>query len=341
MRREVQNKTPQFNITGKQTEVYPFEKDGLELKSSYTKDDVKNKALTETSPGIAPYLRGPYSTMYVQKPWTVRQYAGFSTAEESNAFYRRNLAAGQKGLSVAFDLATHRGYDSDHSRVVGDVGKAGVAIDSVEDMKILFNEIPLDQISVSMTMNGAVLPILSFYIVAAEEQGVKQELLSGTIQNDILKEFMVRNTYIYPPAPSMKIIADIFEYTAQNIPKFNSISISGYHMQEAGATPVLEMAYTLADGLEYVRTGIKAGMNVDEFAPRLSFFWAIGMNHFMEIAKMRAARYIWAELLKQFNPQNPKSLALRTHSQTSGWSLTEQEPFNRSEERRVGKECPG
>lgn len=328
MRREVQNKTPQFSITGKQTEVYPFEKDGLQLKSSYTKEDVKNEALTQTSPGIAPYLRGPYSTMYVQKPWTVRQYAGFSTAEESNAFYRRNLAAGQKGLSVAFDLATHRGYDSDHGRVVGDVGKAGVAIDSVEDMKILFNEIPLDQISVSMTMNGAVLPILSFYIVAAEEQGVSQELLSGTIQNDILKEFMVRNTYIYPPAPSMKIIADIFEYTSKNIPKFNSISISGYHMQEAGATPVLEMAYTLADGLEYVRTGIKAGMNVDDFAPRLSFFWAIGMNHFMEIAKMRAARYIWAELLKQFNPQNPKSLALRTHSQTSGWSLTEQEPFN-------------
>jgi methylmalonyl-CoA mutase len=329
MRREVQNKTPQFNnITEKSTEIYPFEKDGLLLKSSYRAEDVKNKDLTQTSPGIAPYLRGPYSTMYVQKPWTVRQYAGFSTAEESNAFYRRNLAAGQKGLSVAFDLATHRGYDSDHARVVGDVGKAGVAIDSVEDMKILFNEIPLDQISVSMTMNGAVLPILSFYIVAAEEQGVRQELLSGTIQNDILKEFMVRNTYIYPPAPSMKIIADIFEYTAQNIPKFNSISISGYHMQEAGATPVLEMAYTLADGLEYVRTGIKAGMNVDDFAPRLSFFWAIGMNHFMEIAKMRAARYIWAELLKQFNPQNPKSLALRTHSQTSGWSLTEQEPFN-------------
>jgi len=329
MRREVQNKTPQFNnITEKSTEIYPFEKDGLQLKSSYKAEDVKNEALTQTSPGIAPYLRGPYSTMYVQKPWTVRQYAGFSTAEESNAFYRRNLAAGQKGLSVAFDLATHRGYDSDHTRVVGDVGKAGVAIDSVEDMKILFNEIPLDQISVSMTMNGAVLPILSFYIVAAEEQGVSQELLSGTIQNDILKEFMVRNTYIYPPAPSMKIIADIFEYTAQNIPKFNSISISGYHMQEAGATPVLEMAYTLADGLEYVRTGIKAGMNVDDFAPRLSFFWAIGMNHFMEIAKMRAARYIWAELLKQFNPQNPKSLALRTHSQTSGWSLTEQEPFN-------------
>ncbi|MCA6067347.1 methylmalonyl-CoA mutase [Chryseobacterium sp. RG1] len=328
MRREVQNKTPQFNITEKKSEIYPFEKDGLQLKSSYKAEDVKNKDLTETSPGIAPYLRGPYSTMYVQKPWTIRQYAGFSTAEESNAFYRRNLAAGQKGLSVAFDLATHRGYDSDHARVVGDVGKAGVAIDSVEDMKILFNEIPLDQISVSMTMNGAVLPILSFYIVAAEEQGVSQELLSGTIQNDILKEFMVRNTYIYPPAPSMKIIADIFEYTSQNIPKFNSISISGYHMQEAGATPVLEMAYTLADGLEYVRTGIKAGMNVDDFAPRLSFFWAIGMNHFMEIAKMRAARYIWAELLKQFNPQNPKSLALRTHSQTSGWSLTEQEPFN-------------
>ncbi len=328
MRREVQHKTLQFNITEKYTEIYPFEKDGLSLKSSYKAEDVKNPELTQTSPGIEPYLRGPYSTMYVQKPWTIRQYAGFSTAEESNAFYRRNLAAGQKGLSVAFDLATHRGYDSDHARVVGDVGKAGVAIDSVEDMKILFNEIPLDQISVSMTMNGAVLPILSFYIVAAEEQGVSQELLSGTIQNDILKEFMVRNTYIYPPAPSMKIIADIFEYTSQNIPKFNSISISGYHMQEAGATPVLEMAYTLADGLEYVRTGIKAGMNVDDFAPRLSFFWAIGMNHFMEIAKMRAARYIWANLLKQFNPQNPKSLALRTHSQTSGWSLTEQEPFN-------------
>lgn len=328
MRKIVSVKKPDFSVLSQEKEVYSFEKDGLELKSSYTKDDVKNESLTQTSPGIAPYLRGPYSTMYVQKPWTVRQYAGFSTAEESNAFYRRNLAAGQKGLSVAFDLATHRGYDSDHTRVVGDVGKAGVAIDSVEDMKILFNEIPLDQISVSMTMNGAVLPILSFYIVAAEEQGVKQELLSGTIQNDILKEFMVRNTYIYPPAPSMKIIADIFEYTAQNIPKFNSISISGYHMQEAGATPVLEMAYTLADGLEYVRTGIKAGMKVDDFAPRLSFFWAIGMNHFMEIAKMRAARYIWAELLKQFNPQNPKSLALRTHSQTSGWSLTEQEPFN-------------
>ncbi|MFP3834390.1 methylmalonyl-CoA mutase [Chryseobacterium sp. SIMBA_028] len=328
MRKTISVKKPDFNVLPLEREIYNFEKDGLELKSSYEKKDVKDESLTQTSPGIEPYLRGPYSTMYVQKPWTIRQYAGFSTAEESNAFYRRNLAAGQKGLSVAFDLATHRGYDSDHARVMGDVGKAGVAIDSVEDMKILFNEIPLDQISVSMTMNGAVLPILSFYIVAAEEQGVKQELLSGTIQNDILKEFMVRNTYIYPPAPSMKIIADIFEYTSQNIPKFNSISISGYHMQEAGATPVLEMAYTLADGLEYVRTGIKAGMNVDDFAPRLSFFWAIGMNHFMEIAKMRAARYIWATLLKQFNPQNQKSLALRTHSQTSGWSLTEQEPFN-------------
>lgn len=328
MRREIQNTNPQFTISEKHLEVYQFEKDGLELKSKYTAEDIKDISIAESSPGITPFLRGPYSTMYVQKPWTVRQYAGFSTAEESNAFYRRNLAAGQKGLSVAFDLATHRGYDSDHARVVGDVGKAGVAIDSVEDMKILFNEIPLDEISVSMTMNGAVLPILSFYIVAAEEQGVSQDKLSGTIQNDILKEFMVRNTYIYPPTPSMKIIADIFEYTSKNIPKFNSISISGYHMQEAGATPVLEMAYTLADGLEYVRTGIKAGMNVDDFAPRLSFFWAIGMNHFMEIAKMRAARYIWATLLKQFNPQNPKSLALRTHSQTSGWSLTEQEPFN-------------
>lgn len=328
MRKVISTQKPDFKALASQLENYNFEKDGLQLKTRYTEQDIPNKSLTETKPGIAPYLRGPYSTMYVQKPWTIRQYAGFSTAEESNAFYRRNLAAGQKGLSVAFDLATHRGYDSDHPRVVGDVGKAGVAIDSVEDMKILFNEIPLDQISVSMTMNGAVLPILAFYIVAAEEQGVKQEQLSGTIQNDILKEFMVRNTYIYPPAPSMKIIADIFEYTSQYIPKFNSISISGYHMQEAGATPVLEMAYTLADGLEYVRTGIKAGMKVDDFAPRLSFFWAIGMNHFMEIAKMRAARYIWAKLLTQFNPQNPKSLALRTHSQTSGWSLTEQEPFN-------------
>ena len=328
MRKKILAKTPDFSVTSDQLIPYNFEKDGLEMKSSYTEKDSKNITEKGYSAGIAPYLRGPYSTMYVQKPWTIRQYAGFSTAEESNAFYRRNLAAGQKGLSVAFDLATHRGYDSDHPRVVGDVGKAGVAIDSVEDMKILFNEIPLDEISVSMTMNGAVLPVLAFYIVAAEEQGVSQEKLSGTIQNDILKEFMVRNTYIYPPTPSMKIIADIFEYTANNIPKFNSISISGYHMQEAGATPVLEMAYTLADGLEYVRTGIKAGMKVDDFAPRLSFFWAIGMNHFMEIAKMRAARVIWADLLTQFNPQNPKSLALRTHSQTSGWSLTEQEPFN-------------
>jgi methylmalonyl-CoA mutase len=278
--------------------------------------------------GIAPNLRGPYSTMYVRRPWTIRQYAGFSTAEESNAFYRRNLAAGQKGLSVAFDLATHRGYDSDHDRVQGDVGKAGVAIDSVEDMKILFEGIPLDKMSVSMTMNGAVLPVLAFYIIAAEEQGVAPALLSGTIQNDILKEFMVRNTYIYPPTPSMKIIADIFEYTSQNMPKFNSISISGYHMQEAGATPEIELAYTLADGLEYIRKGLGAGMNIDAFAPRLSFFWAIGMDHFKEIAKMRAARMLWAKIVKQFNPKNPKSLALRTHSQTSGWSLTEQDPFN-------------
>ncbi len=328
MRQKIQNQNPDFIHSFEEKKTYSFEKDGLEMKSSYNLKDIPDRDKIKTQAGIAPYLRGPYSTMYVQKPWTIRQYAGFSTAEESNAFYRRNLAAGQKGLSVAFDLATHRGYDSDHPRVMGDVGKAGVAIDSVEDMKILFNEIPLDEISVSMTMNGAVLPILSFYIVAAEEQGVSQEKLSGTIQNDILKEFMVRNTYIYPPAPSMKIIADIFEYTSKNIPKFNSISISGYHMQEAGATPVLEMAYTLADGLEYVRTGIKAGMSIDDFAPRLSFFWAIGMNHFMEIAKMRAARYLWAHLLTQFNPQNPKSLALRTHSQTSGWSLTEQEPFN-------------
>ena len=328
MRQSIKNQAPDFNIKPDYKLPYFFEKDGLEMKSAYTEADSKSLTDKKYSAGIAPYLRGPYSTMYVQKPWTIRQYAGFSTAEESNAFYRRNLAAGQKGLSVAFDLATHRGYDSDHPRVVGDVGKAGVAIDSVEDMKILFNEIPLDEISVSMTMNGAVLPVLAFYIVAAEEQGVSQELLSGTIQNDILKEFMVRNTYIYPPTPSMKIIADIFEYTSKHIPKFNSISISGYHMQEAGATPVLEMAYTLADGLEYVRTGIKAGMKIDDFAPRLSFFWAIGMNHFMEIAKMRAARYIWANLLTQFNPQNQKSLALRTHSQTSGWSLTEQEPFN-------------
>ncbi len=278
--------------------------------------------------GKPPFLRGPYSTMYVRRPWTIRQYAGFSTAEESNAFYRRNLAAGQKGLSVAFDLATHRGYDSDHERVVGDVGKAGVAIDSVEDMKLLFDQIPLDQMSVSMTMNGAVLPIMAFYIVAAQEQGVAIDKLSGTIQNDILKEFMVRNTYIYPPKHSMKIIADIFAYTSKNMPKFNSISISGYHMQEAGATPELELAYTLADGLEYVRTGIEAGMDIDAFAPRLSFFWGIGMNHFKEIAKLRAGRLLWAKLIKQFNPKNIKSLSLRTHCQTSGWSLTEQDPFN-------------
>ncbi|WP_457609868.1 methylmalonyl-CoA mutase [Lutibacter sp.] len=278
--------------------------------------------------GIAPNLRGPYSTMYVRRPWTIRQYAGFSTAEESNAFYRRNLEAGQKGLSVAFDLATHRGYDSDHERVQGDVGKAGVAIDSVEDMKVLFDKIPLDKMSVSMTMNGAVLPILAFYIVAAKEQGVEEKLLAGTIQNDILKEFMVRNTYIYPPTPSMKIIADIFKYTSKNMPKFNSISISGYHMQEAGATPEIELAYTLADGLEYLKTGIASGMEIDSFAPRLSFFWAIGMDHFSEIAKLRAARMLWAKIVKQFNPKNPKSLALRTHCQTSGWSLTEQDPFN-------------
>jgi methylmalonyl-CoA mutase len=300
----------------------------IEVKATYSKDDLKDLEHLDFVAGIAPNLRGPYSTMYVRRPWTIRQYAGFSTAEESNAFYRRNLAAGQKGLSVAFDLATHRGYDSDHERVVGDVGKAGVAIDSVEDMKVLFDQIPLDKMSVSMTMNGAVLPIMAFYIVAAEEQGVQPEHLAGTIQNDILKEFMVRNTYIYPPTPSMKIISDIFQYTSKNMPKFNSISISGYHMQEAGATCDIELAYTLADGLEYIRKGLDAGMDIDTFAPRLSFFWAIGMNHFMEIAKMRAARMLWAKLLKQFNPKNQKSLALRTHCQTSGWSLTEQDPFN-------------
>ena len=300
----------------------------INVKANYSKEDISNLEHLNFVAGIAPNLRGPYSTMYVRRPWTIRQYAGFSTAEESNAFYRRNLAAGQKGLSVAFDLATHRGYDSDHERVVGDVGKAGVAIDSVEDMKVLFDQIPLDKMSVSMTMNGAVLPIMAFYIVAAEEQGVKPEQLAGTIQNDILKEFMVRNTYIYPPTPSMKIISDIFEYTSQNMPRFNSISISGYHMQEAGATCDIELAYTLADGLEYIRKGLAAGMDIDTFAPRLSFFWAIGMNHFMEIAKMRAARMLWAKLVSQFNPKNPKSLALRTHSQTSGWSLTEQDPFN-------------
>lgn len=300
----------------------------ITVKSTYSKEDIEGLKHLNFVAGITPNLRGPYSTMYVRRPWTIRQYAGFSTAEDSNAFYRRNLAAGQKGLSVAFDLATHRGYDSDHERVVGDVGKAGVAIDSVEDMKILFDQIPLDKMSVSMTMSGAVLPIMAFYIVAAEEQGVKPEQLAGTIQNDILKEFMVRNTYIYPPTPSMKIISDIFEYSSKNMPKFNSISISGYHMQEAGATCDIELAYTLADGLEYVRKGLAAGMDIDTFAPRLSFFWAIGMNHFMEIAKMRAARMLWAKLVKQFNPKNEKSLTLRTHCQTSGWSLTEQDPFN-------------
>ncbi len=302
--------------------------EGIDVKKTYSEKDLESLEHLEFGAGFAPNLRGPYATMYVRRPWTIRQYAGFSTAEESNAFYRRNLAAGQKGLSIAFDLPTHRGYDSDHERVVGDVGKAGVAIDSVEDMKILFDQIPLDEMSVSMTMNGAVLPIMAFYIVAAEEQGVLPEKLSGTIQNDILKEFMVRNTYIYPPSPSMKIIADIFEFTSKKMPKFNSISISGYHMQEAGATADIELAYTLADGLEYIRTGLAAGMKIDEFAPRLSFFWAIGMNHFMEIAKMRAGRMLWAKLLKQFNPQDEKSLALRTHCQTSGWSLTEQDPFN-------------
>ncbi|MDP2388111.1 MAG: methylmalonyl-CoA mutase [Bacteroidota bacterium] len=302
--------------------------EGIEVKNTFTKEDVKNAEHINFAAGIAPFLRGPYSSMYVQNPWTIRQYAGFSTAEESNAFYRRNLAAGQKGLSVAFDLATHRGYDSDHERVVGDVGKAGVAIDSILDMKVLFDQIPLDEMSVSMTMNGAVLPILSFYIVAAEEQGVSMDKLSGTIQNDILKEFMVRNTYIYHPEASMRIIADIFEFTSQKMPKFNSISISGYHMQEAGATADIELAYTLADGLEYIRIGIKAGLDIDSFAPRLSFFWAIGMNHFMEIAKMRAARMLWAKIVKQFDPKNAKSMALRTHCQTSGWSLTEQDPFN-------------
>ena len=306
----------------------------IPVKSVYTKDDLEGLEHLNYAAGLAPFLRGPYSTMFATRPWTIRQYAGFSTAEESNAFYRRNLAAGQKGLSVAFDLATHRGYDSDHPRVVGDVGKAGVAIDSILDMKILFDNIPLNKMSVSMTMNGAVLPVLAFYIVTALEQGAKLDELTGTIQNDILKEFMVRNTYIYPPEFSMKIIADIFEYTSKYMPKFNSISISGYHMQEAGATADIEMAYTLADGLDYIRTGIKAGLSIDAFAPRLSFFWAVGMNHFMEIAKMRAARMIWAKLVKQFNPQSAKSMALRTHSQTSGWSLTEQDPYN-----NVGRTC--
>lgn len=306
----------------------------IPVKPVYTAEDLKGMEHLDYVAGIPPYLRGPYSAMYPLRPWTIRQYAGFSTAEESNAFYRRNLAAGQKGLSVAFDLATHRGYDSDHPRVIGDVGKAGVAVDSILDMKILFDQIPLDKMSVSMTMNGAVLPVLAFYIVAGLEQGATLDQLSGTIQNDILKEFMVRNTYIYPPKFSMKIIADIFEYTSKNMPKFNSISISGYHMQEAGATADIELAYTLADGLEYLRAGVNAGMDIDAFAPRLSFFWAIGMNHFMEIAKMRAGRLLWAKIVKQFNPKNPKSLALRTHCQTSGWSLTEQDPFN-----NVGRTC--
>jgi len=300
----------------------------IPLKDIYGESDLENLEHLHYAAGIPPFLRGPYSTMYVTRPWTIRQYAGFSTAEESNAFYRRNLAAGQKGLSVAFDLATHRGYDSDHERVIGDVGKAGVAIDTVEDMKVLFDQIPLDQMSVSMTMNGAVLPVLAFFIIAAEEQGVPMEALTGTIQNDILKEFMVRNTYIYPPAPSMKIIADIFAFTAQHMPKFNSISISGYHIQEAGATCDIELAYTLADGLEYLRTGVNSGMDIDTFAPRISFFWGSGMNFFMEIAKMRAARMLWAKIVRQFDPKSPKSMALRTHTQTSGWSLTQQDPFN-------------
>ncbi|MEB2782598.1 methylmalonyl-CoA mutase [Algoriphagus sp. C2-6-M1] len=300
----------------------------ISIPSTFDASQIENLPHVNYAAGIPPYLRGPYSTMYRTRPWTIRQYAGFSTAEESNAFYRKNLAGGQKGLSVAFDLATHRGYDSDHPRVVGDVGKAGVAIDSVEDMKLLFDQIPLDQMSVSMTMNGAVIPILAFYIVAAEEQGVNPEQLSGTIQNDILKEFMVRNTYIYPPQPSMRIIADIFKFTSELMPKFNSISISGYHMQEAGGTADIELAYTLADGLEYLKTGVKAGLDIDNFAPRLSFFWGIGMNYFMEIAKMRAGRLLWAKIVKQFNPKSDKSLALRTHCQTSGWSLTEQDPYN-------------
>ena len=298
------------------------------VKPVFTESDIAGLEHLDYAAGTPPYLRGPYSTMYALRPWTIRQYAGFSTAEESNKFYRKALAQGQKGLSVAFDLATHRGYDSDHERVTGDVGKAGVAIDSILDMKVLFDQIPLDEMSVSMTMNGAVIPVMAFYIVTAEEQGVSKDELSGTIQNDILKEFMVRNTYIYPPKPSMRIIGDIFEYTSQHMPKFNSISVSGYHMQEAGATCDLELAYTLADGLEYLRTGIDAGLDVDDFAPRISFFWAIGMNHFMEIAKMRAARMLWAKLVKQFSPKNPKSMSLRTHCQTSGWSLTEQDPYN-------------
>jgi methylmalonyl-CoA mutase len=322
-----------ISYTAKGETIFPKEEtfttaEQIDIESNYNSDSTKNFEHLSYAAGLPPFLRGPYSSMYIKNPWTIRQYAGFSTAEDSNAFYKRNLAAGQKGLSVAFDLATHRGYDSDNERVEGDVGKAGVAIDSILDMKILFDSIPLDEMSVSMTMNGAVLPILAFYIVAAKEQGVSMDKLTGTIQNDILKEFMVRNTYIYPPAPSMKIIADIFEFTSKNMPKFNSISISGYHMQEAGATADIELAYTLADGLEYLRTGINSGLDIDSFAPRLSFFWAIGMNHYMEIAKMRAARMLWSKIVKQFNPKNNKSLALRTHCQTSGWSLTEQDPYN-------------
>ncbi|WP_281765693.1 methylmalonyl-CoA mutase [Neptunitalea lumnitzerae] len=315
-------KQPVNNIDSWQTAEH------IPVKNSFSENDIKDANHLQYAAGLPPYLRGPYSTMYANRPWTIRQYAGFSTAEESNAFYKRNLAAGQKGLSVAFDLPTHRGYDSDHPRVEGDVGKAGVAIDSILDMKVLFDDIPLDKMSVSMTMNGAVIPVMAFYILAAEEQGVSMDQLSGTIQNDILKEFMVRNTYIYPPKPSMKIIGDIFKFTSQNMPRFNSISISGYHMQEAGATADIELAYTLADGLEYLRTGIEAGLTIDQFAPRLSFFWAVGMNHFMEIAKMRAGRVLWARIVKQFNPKNPKSMALRTHSQTSGYSLSEADPYN-------------
>jgi methylmalonyl-CoA mutase len=314
------------SVEAKKAAWAPAEK--IDIKTHYSKEDLENLEHLNYAAGLQPFLRGPYSAMYAMRPWTIRQYAGFSTAEESNAFYKRNLASGQKGLSIAFDLATHRGYDSDHERVIGDVGKAGVAVDSILDMRVLFDDIPLDKMSVSMTMNGAVLPIMAFYIVAGEEQGVPMEQLTGTIQNDILKEFMVRNTYIYPPQMSMKIIADIFEFTSQKMPKFNSISVSGYHMQEAGAPADIELAYTLADGLEYLRAGVDAGLDIDKFAPRISFFWGIGMNHFMEIAKMRAARMLWAKIVKQFNPKNPKSLALRTHSQTSGWSLTEQDPYN-------------
>ena len=326
---DIFSSAPAANSTGTETQQSVWTTaEGIEIKSLYRESDINQPDQLSFAPGFAPYIGGPYTTMYTTRPWTIRQYAGFSTAEESNRFYRQNLAAGQKGLSVAFDLPTHRGYDSDHERVVGDVGKAGVAVDSVEDMKTLFDQIPLGDISVSMTMNGAVLPIMAFYIVAAEEQGVATEKLSGTIQNDILKEFMVRNTYIYPPEPSMRIIADIFRYTSEKMPQFNSISISGYHIQEAGATADLELAFTLADGLEYIRTGLKAGLDIDAFAPRLSFFWGIGMNYFMEIAKLRAARMLWAKIVRQFNPKNPKSLMLRSHCQTSGWSLTEQDPFN-------------